>query len=156
MREVLTTELVHRSLEKLGCESDLIYIGDTYDPLRKVYPFLDKATYEPHVGKPLCDIPCPCGSHASYAEHFLEPFLKDLEQLGVKPRVLLAHEMYRSGMYLDATKDALEHTKAIEELTRAMPTLERPQGGLGVAEEVRQPVLVVVVAVEDETRCGGR
>src|SRR5437867_9870145 len=64
MREVLTTEFVHRGLEKLGCDSELIYIGDTYDPLRKVYPFLDKAAYEPHVGKPLCDIPCPCGQHA--------------------------------------------------------------------------------------------
>lgn len=126
MREVLTTEMVHRSLEKMGCESELIYIGDTYDPLRKVYPFLDKAKYEEHVGKPLCDIPCPGGCHESYAHHFLDPFLKDLEALGVRPRVLLAHEMYRKGMYLDATRDALENAAAIEEIIvrvsgRALP-----------------------------------
>lgn len=126
MREVLTTELVHRSLEKLGCESELIYIGDTYDPLRKVYPFLDKAKYEPHVGKPLCDIPCPCGSHESYAHHYLDPFLKDLEQLGVKPRVLLAHEMYRAGMYVDATKEALEATETIRELIVRVSGRELP------------------------------
>jgi lysyl-tRNA synthetase class 1 len=130
MREVLTTELVHRSLEKLGCESDLIYIGDTYDPLRKVYPFLDKRTYEPHVGKPLCDIPCPGGCHASYAEHFLDPFLKDLEALGVRPRVLLAHEMYRKGMYLDATREALDNSAVIEELITRVSTRELPQGWL--------------------------
>lgn len=116
MREVLTTEMVHRSLEKLGCESELIYIGDSYDPLRKVYPFLDKAKFTEHVGKPLSDIPCPDGCHASYAEHFLEPFLKDLEALGVRPRVLLAHEMYRKGMYLDATREALEQTTAIRDI----------------------------------------
>lgn len=116
MREVLTTEMVHRSLEKMGCESELIYIGDTYDPLRKVYPFLDPKVYQEHVGKPLSDIPCPEGCHANYAEHFLDPFLKDLEALGVRPRVLLAHEMYRKGMYLDATKDALDHADLIRDI----------------------------------------
>jgi lysyl-tRNA synthetase class 1 len=116
MREVLTTELVHRGLERLGCESELIYIGDTYDPLRKVYPFLDEKRYKEHVGKPLSDIPCPDGCHANYAEHFLDPFLKDLEALGIRPRVLLAHEMYRKGMYLDATKDALESADLIRDI----------------------------------------
>ncbi|HVL47754.1 MAG TPA: lysine--tRNA ligase [Candidatus Thermoplasmatota archaeon] len=116
MREVLTTEAVYRAVKGLGDDAELIYIGDTYDPLRKVYPFLDKATYEPHVGKPLSDIPCPCGSHPSYAHHFLEPFLADLEQLGVRPKVLLAHEMYREGMYLDATKDAMDHAAEIREI----------------------------------------
>lgn len=116
MREVLTTELVHRALEKLGCESELIYIGDTYDPLRKVYPFLDERKYKEHVGKPLSDIPCPDGCHASYAEHFLDPFLKDLEALGIRPRVLLAHEMYRKGMYLEATRDAMESTDLIRDI----------------------------------------
>src|SRR5581483_5926502 len=105
---------------------ELIYIGDTYDPLRKVYPFLDAGVYQEHVGKPLCDIPCPDGCHDNYAAHFLDPFLKDLEALGVRPRVLLAHEMYRKGMYLDATKDALEQTNVVDEIItrvsgRALP-----------------------------------
>lgn len=116
MREVLTTEMVHRSLEKLGCESELIYIADSYDPLRKVYPFLDKAKYEPHVGKPLSDVPCPDGCHESYAHHFIEPFLRDLEALGVHPKVYHAHEMYRKGMYLDATREALEQTDVIRDI----------------------------------------
>ena len=116
MREVLTTEMVHRSLEKMGCESELIYIADSYDPLRKVYPFLDKATYADHVGKPLSDIPCPDGCHESYAHHFIEPFLDDLEKLGVRPRVYHAHEMYRKGMYVEATKDAMENADVIRDI----------------------------------------
>ncbi|MBI4392249.1 MAG: lysine--tRNA ligase [Euryarchaeota archaeon] len=126
MREVLTTEAVFRATKDLGVASELIYIGDTFDPLRKVYPFLDAATYAPHVGKPLSDIPCPCAGHASYAEHFLQPFLGALHELGVDPRVLLAHEMYRSGMYVEATKVALERTSEIREIIervskRALP-----------------------------------
>ena len=116
MREVLTTELVHRALERLGCESELIYIADSYDPLRKVYPFLDEKKFKEHVGKPLSDIPCPDGCHESYAHHFIEPFLADLEQLGVRPKVYHAHKMYRDGMYLDATRAALDHADRIREI----------------------------------------
>ncbi|HUR69553.1 MAG TPA: lysine--tRNA ligase [Candidatus Thermoplasmatota archaeon] len=116
MREVLTTEMVHRSLLKLGCDSELIYIADSYDPLRKVYPFLDEKLYKTHVGKPLSDIPCPHGCHASYAHHFIEPFLRDLEQLGVHPKVYHAHEMYRSGMYVEATKAAMDGTDLIKDI----------------------------------------
>lgn len=116
MREVLTTEMVHRGLERLGCDSELIYIADSYDPLRKVYPFLDEATYKEHVGKPLSDIPCPGGCHESYAHHFIEPFLRDLEQLGVRPKVYHAHEMYRSGRYLDATRAAMDNAALIRDI----------------------------------------
>ncbi|MHB8606117.1 MAG: lysine--tRNA ligase [Thermoplasmatota archaeon] len=116
MREVLTTEAVFRASKKLGDDAELIYIGDTFDPLRKVYPFLDEKAYKEHVGKPLSEIPCPDGSHANYAEHFLEPFLEDLAELGVHPRVLLAHEMYAKGMYLAETKAALESAEQIREI----------------------------------------
>lgn len=116
MREVLTSEAVFRAVRDRGVDAEFLYIGDSYDPLRKVYPFLDAETYKPHVGKPLCDIPCPCGGHDSYAAHFLDPFLANLEELGVKPRILLAHEMYRGGMFLGATKDAMEHAREIRDI----------------------------------------
>ncbi|HWG91279.1 MAG TPA: lysine--tRNA ligase, partial [Candidatus Thermoplasmatota archaeon] len=116
MREVLTTDAVYRAVKKLGVDAELIYIGDTYDPLRKVYPFLKKEEYEQHVGKPLSDIPCSCGSHSSYADHFLEPFLQNLEELGVAPRILHAHEMYRSGMYVESVKQAMDSTPLIRQI----------------------------------------
>ncbi|HVL86790.1 MAG TPA: lysine--tRNA ligase [Candidatus Thermoplasmatota archaeon] len=122
MREVLTTDAVHRALLDRGARSELLYIGDTYDPLRKVYPFLDKGTYEEHVGKPLSEIPCPgpdgkpARCHPSYAHHFLEPFLQALSELGVRPRVMLAHEMYERGDYVEATLRALERTTAIRDI----------------------------------------
>ena len=160
MREVLTTEMVHRSLEKMGCESELLYIGDTYDPLRKVYPFLKQEEYAQHVGKPLSDIPCPCGSHESYAHHFLEPFLKDLEQLGVRPRVLLAHEMYREGMYLDATRTALDHAKEIEEIIVRVSGRELPKKWLpfnvqcAQCQRLNGPVPTLYEHPYLEYRCG--
>ena len=80
MREILTTDAVYRSLIDKGGNGELIYVADDFDPLRKVYPYLPK-TYEKYVGMPISDIPCPCGDHESYADHFLISFLNgDSEQ----------------------------------------------------------------------------
>jgi len=116
LREVLTAAGIYRALRDHGAECRLNYIADTMDPLRRVYTFLDPALYQEHVGKPLCDIPCPCGTHASYAEHFLAPFLEAMQTLGVTLEVHLAHEMYRSGQLETQIVAALQHTETIKRI----------------------------------------
>ena len=106
MREVVTADVAYRALIDKGAEAEFIYIADTYDPLRKVYPFLDES-YAEHVGKPLSEIPCPCGEHKNYSEHFLEPFLGALDHLGIHPKVYRADELYKEGVYVEAIKQAL-------------------------------------------------
>lgn len=106
MREVVTADVAYRALVDKGAEAEFIYIADTYDPLRKVYPFLDES-YAEHVGKPLSEIPCPCGKHRNYSEHFLEPFLAALDHLGIHPGIYRADELYKEGVYVEAIKKAL-------------------------------------------------
>ncbi len=112
MREVVTADAIYRALVDKGADVRLIYIADTFDPLRKVYPFLSK-DYEAHVGKPLSEIPCPCGNHKSYSEHFLLPFIDALNTLGIKPSVYRADELYKQGKYTEAIKKALVNRDAI-------------------------------------------
>jgi len=116
LREVLTAEGVYRALRDHGATCRLNYVADTMDPLRRVYNFLDPAVYEAHVGKPLCDIPCPCGSHASYAAHFLAPFLEAMQTLGVELEVLMAHDLYRAGQLDGPIMQALQHTETIKRI----------------------------------------
>ena len=97
-REILTADAVHRVLRERGAASHAHYIGDTFDPLRRVYPFLDES-FQEHVGKPLSVVPCPCGGHDSYADHFLAPFLEGVAALGVDLEVIKAHELYARGDY---------------------------------------------------------
>lgn len=125
MREVLTTEAVYRALIDTGGDAQLIYIGDTYDPLRKVYPFLP-SSYEKHMGKPLSEIPCPCEQHENYALHFLSPFLKSLEELGIHLKVYLAHEMYEEGRYNETIKIALDNTRKIKNIIEKISGRELP------------------------------
>jgi lysyl-tRNA synthetase class 1 len=118
MREVVTADAIHRVLTERGQESRLLYIADTYDPLRHVYPFLDPQSYRDKVGQPLSEIPCPCGQHANYAEHFLAPFLWSLEQLGIHPTVHRADQLYKAGTYTETIVLALQQRERIRQILK--------------------------------------
>jgi len=127
MREILTTDAVYRCLKKRGGDTELIYIADDFDPLRKVYPYLPKS-YEKYVGMPISDIPCPCGKHDSYADHFLISFLNSLKEIGVKPHVYRASKMYKSGDYNEAIQIAMENTGKIKEIIQKISKRQLPKG----------------------------
>ncbi len=111
LREILTGDAIRRAKE----DAKLVYIADSIDPLRKVYPFLNE-DYEQYVGKPLSEIPCPCGDHDTYAAHFLAPFLESIHRLGVECDVLHTHEMYAEGEYEEATRKLIINRKKVKEI----------------------------------------
>lgn len=126
MREVVTADAIHRVLTEAADESQFLYIADTYDPLRHVYPFLDPQHYQDQVGRPLSEIPCPCQQHPSYSEHFLAPFLWSLQQLGITATVHRADQLYKAGVYSETIITALQQRELIrqilkEETGRATP-----------------------------------
>ena len=49
LREILTAEMIHRACLDAGLESRYIFIVDSMDPLRRVYPFLSDE-YERYIG----------------------------------------------------------------------------------------------------------
>ena len=120
LREMLTADAIRRAVVDRGGKAEIIYVADTFDPLRKRYPFLPKE-YENYVGMPLSMIPDPEGCHENYAEHFLQPFLESLEILEIPVTVKKAHEMYANGEYEEVTRIALENrdriARIIEEVT---------------------------------------
>ncbi len=127
MREILTGDMVARAVRDAGGDASLVYISDTFDPLRKVYPFLDREVYSEHVGRPLSEIPCPCGEHENYAEHFLEPFLSAMDDLGIEHRVLYVHEMYRDGKYADVVRRAMDSRDLIRDILSSVSGRDLPE-----------------------------
>lgn len=126
MREVLTTDAVYRSLRKKGVEADFIYVADDYDHLRKVYPYLPKS-YEKYVGIPISEIPCPCGEHKSYADHYLSSFLNSLKEIGINPKIYRASEMYKKGIYFGAIQTALENTDRLKMIIEKISKRKLPK-----------------------------
>ena len=129
MREILTTDAVYRCLIEKGGDAEFIYICDDYDPLRKVYPFLSPS-FEQYVGKPLSEIPCPCGGHSSYADHYLTSFLASLHTIGVNPHVYRASEMYSKGGYTESIQVALENTLKIRTILETLSGRKMPKDWL--------------------------
>ena len=126
MREILTSDAVYRCLINKGGDAELIYVADDNDPLRKVYPYLPKS-YEKYVGMPIYDIPCPCGKHKSYADHYLISFLNSLKEIGVELKVYRASEMYNKGDYNDSIQIALENTEKIKEIIQNISKRQVPK-----------------------------
>jgi lysyl-tRNA synthetase class 1 len=118
LREVLTADAVYRALKDLGADPRFNYVCDNFDPLRRVYPFLDAAVYAPLVGRPLSEIPCPCGRHPSYADHFLEPFLQSLRTLHVEVELEKGDRMYKEGRMNPQIVAALRGRDAIAGILR--------------------------------------
>lgn len=126
MREILTADAIYRAALDRGLDAELIYVADDFDQLRKVYPFLPKE-YEKYVGMPLSEIPCPCGEHKSYADHFLESFLESLKELGVRPKVYRASKLYKEGNYSEYIQIALEKTKEIRDIIEKISKRDLPK-----------------------------
>src|SRR3989454_5696562 len=118
LREVITADVVYQARKEGGVEVTLDYVADNFDPWRKVSPFLDASVYSSHIGKPLSEIPCPCGGHPSYAAHFLEPFLASLERLRIRVKVFYADQMYKSGMLVPQIVQALRGRDAIARILK--------------------------------------
>ncbi|MGB4086275.1 lysine--tRNA ligase [Methanothrix sp.] len=127
MREVMTAEAVYRALLDRGVEARLIYIADNFDRLRRLYPFLPES-FKEHIGKPLSQIPCPEGCCASYADHFLNPFLKSMERLGIKPEIYRADLLYKEGRYNEAIKTAFSRKDEIARILKEVSGRAVPEG----------------------------
>jgi lysyl-tRNA synthetase, class I len=121
LRETMTAELVYSLLKEKDQKARLIYIADDFDRLRKVYPFLPKS-FQQYIGWPLINIPDPEGCHQNYARHFLAPFFRSLEKLGIELERFSATEMYRKGQYTGHITTALKKRDQIKEI------LERVSG----------------------------
>ncbi|MGI5965047.1 MAG: lysine--tRNA ligase [Candidatus Methanomethylophilaceae archaeon] len=107
LREAITGESVRSAVENLGKEVRLIYLIDSYDPLRKRYDFLPKE-FEKYVGMPISEIPCPCGKHKNYAHHFVQPFLDAVDSLGVQCEIIWTHKLYEEGKFAEHVDMAMK------------------------------------------------
>ena len=119
IREILTCDMIVRACNQSGMDAELLFIVDSMDPLRKVYSFLS-SEYEQFIGHPLYRIPPPdedgkpiVDSNISYAEHFLNPFLDALEELGVKLRLSWNHKEYQNGEFENATRIFLDNREEV-------------------------------------------
>ena len=121
LREILTGDMIKRACLNAGMDAEFVFIVDSADPLRKVYPFLSNE-YEQYIGCALATIPAPDengrpgNDGRSYAQHFLEPFLAALEQIDVRPRIIDNYTSYANGEFAEKARIACEKADEIRDI----------------------------------------
>ncbi|HUT27402.1 MAG TPA: lysine--tRNA ligase [Methanomassiliicoccales archaeon] len=126
LRESITANAVFKALKDRSADVDFIYLVDSYDPLRKRYPFLPES-FEKEVGKPICYIPCPDNCHGNYAEHFITPFLEALGELGINPRIIWTHKLYEEGKFTEIVDLVLKERTTIASILGEVTGRKMPE-----------------------------
>ncbi len=109
--DIIRGDVIRKVLEENGIKVELIWIADDSDPFRRLPKGMENL--ERYLGFPVSDIPDLDGCHKNFVEHLVEPFLKDLERFGVKPRVYSGTELYRSGEFYSEIRTALQNSERI-------------------------------------------
>jgi len=133
MRGVAIHGSVAEALEGAGVSNEFIWEHNDFDPMDDIPVYLDRATYEPFLGKPLCNIPSPEPGYKSYGEYFAKEFQEVIESAGWRPCFTWASELYQSGKMDGVIKEALEGAEAIRRIQKEVSGAERKPGWLPIS-----------------------
>jgi lysyl-tRNA synthetase class 1 len=114
-REIITTDFVVKSLERMGRDVRFIYSWDDYDRFRKV-PAGVPDDFEQHIGKPLSAVPDPDGCHDSYAAHFEAQLEDEIGPLHMGIDFIRQTQMFQDGKYAALIKQAMNNREKIRDI----------------------------------------
>ncbi len=99
--EFLFPDSIRKQLEKRGRKATFYFLADILDAFDSVPLAMEqyKAQLEPHLGKPLSDVPDPTGKAKSFGDHFLEEVVALMARFGVKATVLRMNDLYGDGKF---------------------------------------------------------
>ncbi|GAB6390972.1 MAG: lysine--tRNA ligase [Treponematales bacterium] len=109
-REIISVDLVVRALRDAGKKARFIYSWDDYDVFRKVPLNMPKQEeLKRYLRMPITVVPDPWGRDSSYARHHEVDVETMLPAVGIAPEYLYQAERYRSSMYAEGIRRALEN-----------------------------------------------
>ncbi len=115
-REIISVDLVVRSLRSRGKNVRFIYSWDDYDVFRKVPVNMpDQDVLENHLRFPITMVPDTTGRDSSYARHHEVDVEVQLPRVGIHPEYLYQAERYRKNMYAEGMKIALQNRERIKD-----------------------------------------
>jgi lysyl-tRNA synthetase class 1 len=114
-REIISAELVARALRDLGKEVRFIYSWDDYDVFRKVPLNMPKQEeLAKYLRFPITMAPDPWERDESYARHHEVDIENALPRVGIYPEFIYQAKRYRSSVYAEGIRRALEHRDTLK------------------------------------------
>ncbi len=128
LSDTIRSEAVHRSLKDRGVKTELIWVAEDMDPLRKVPEGVSKK-YVDYIGMPVTDIPDPEGCHKSYAEHHVSEYFKVLDEFVFsKMKKFSMRQEYKKGNFKKYIKILLKNVEEISEIQNNYRETKLPPG----------------------------
>jgi lysyl-tRNA synthetase class 1 len=99
--ELLFPQAIADSIRYGAHKAKYYFVADIYDAFDAVPSVFQQhaAQLEPHLGKPLTDVPDPEGCHASFGDHFLADAKLASEKFGIRPEFVRATDLYAKGAF---------------------------------------------------------
>lgn len=120
-REIISVDLVVRALKARGCNVRFIYSWDNYDVFRKVPKNMpNPELLETYLRKPITLVPDTTGRAENYARGNELDVEEKLPLVGIHPEYLYQAQRYRSSMYAEQMKMALQHKKEIIDILNSV------------------------------------
>jgi len=150
LREFLMPHFVADELRRRGVPVRHLHVWDDYDRFRRVPAGVDPS-YAEHIGRPYTSVPDPWGCHATWSDHFKEPIITALHDLGVDMEEISQTERYRSGVYRDEVLRAVRRRGDIDAVLARHRT-RRSEPDIGTDEHSAQEAAAMAdsVANDDE------
>lgn len=126
-REIATPYLVVKELKALGKKVRYILSWDNYDRYRKV-PGGIPASYEQYIGLPYTEIPSPFSENETYAEYMQNRFEAELKAMDVEVEYIYQTAQYRSGIYNEYIKKAMDNRGLIFDIIDDFRTQDAAPG----------------------------
>lgn len=116
LSDTIRSESVRRALEEQGYNSEMIWVAEDMDPLRKI-PEGVPGEFSKYLGIPVSEIPDPWGCHTSYAEHHVSEYLEVIDEfVDAKIAKYSMREEYRKGNFKPYIKAILDNLEKIIEI----------------------------------------
>lgn len=121
--EFLFPSVIQKAIEKRGKKCDYYFIADILDAFDSVPLDMEKyrAQLEPHLGKPLCNVPDPTNKSGSFGDHYLDEAQRLIALFGIDNcNIVRVNEAYAQGRFDEYALFYLNHeadTKRIVEET---------------------------------------
>jgi lysyl-tRNA synthetase, class I len=114
-REIITVDLVQRSLQHLGKKTRFIYSWDDFDVFRKVPKNMPmQEELKKYLRKSIVDVPDPFKQEESYARHHEVQVERDVKKVGIFPEYLYQSKKYRAREYVTGIRIALQNSETIQ------------------------------------------
>jgi lysyl-tRNA synthetase class 1 len=116
LRGVAIHGVIAEILKERGIPHVFKFEINDFDPMDGMPIYLDKATFDPFMGKPLCNVPSPDSQAPNFAEFYGQEFADVIEEIGYDPEFYRASTLYKDGKFNDAIRQCLIHADKVREI----------------------------------------